>query len=169
MYQSNLDYALGLTHLIKISTSDDVLGVVLRTHLHQEKYINFLIDETLGSDVFKGVNLNHASKLTIARNIGLKKPYYDFFKKINSIRNELSHGKFDDLQDKHIADLENITKQSIDKISFDDLYRINLAPSSPDFNINKLTNKNKYAVLFLVMFRSAIKHDDHSLNTGSSS
>lgn len=78
-----------------IDNAKDDLLVVLRIHLMCENLLEAWICASIGeSDFFvhpKELRLTFSNKLGIAYNLKLPKPAYDFFKKINQVRNKFSH------------------------------------------------------------------------------
>ena len=77
---------------IALINSTDTAGIILRTHLILEDFINIWCSKITGTeDLFDGPFIAFKAKLNISKNLGLDKQFYDVLDKFNTIRNRYSH------------------------------------------------------------------------------
>ena len=77
---------------IALINSTDTAGIILRTHLILEDFINIWCSKITGTeDLFDGPLIAFKAKLNISKNLGLDKQFYDVLDKFNTIRNRYSH------------------------------------------------------------------------------
>lgn len=85
--------------MIAASVSDDDVGVLLRTHLISERFLQGYISAAINKgDLFSGENkdkdkckMSYFSKLNSAKHHGLPDPTFDALKALNNGRNDMAH------------------------------------------------------------------------------
>jgi hypothetical protein len=85
--------------MIAASVSDDDIGVLLRTHLISERFLQGYISAAINEgDLFNGESkdrnkckMSYFSKLKCAKHHGLPEPSFDALKALNDERNDMAH------------------------------------------------------------------------------
>jgi hypothetical protein len=146
-----IDVQKEISSLIR-STKDDVV-VILRIHLMCESMIEAWVCGAIGKiDFFTKpmeLKLSFSDKLRVAYNLSLPKPAYEFFRKINSVRNQFSHK----IEIRQIASgLAETLKEITSGLAFSNNYRLSLDTGREIYSLSnpQTPERIKLCLLFLM-------------------
>jgi hypothetical protein len=134
---------------------EDVLGVVVRSHIHVEAHINRYLDIVVTSPQFlPRMNLTYRKKVELACVLGLDSTYMDALIILGEIRNSFSHKLDAQLTDQLVGNLYQKLPPKC-KLVFEETFtrvKSQLGPEGP-FGNAELAPKEKFILITLTLER----------------